>query len=400
VSSARGRVGIVGPYGWLGTVPSLSGLIQALIDSGQGVDIYACQHEAFPPPSFPGRDVRFFVLPEKQHQGKPGWRWRFITQWTPYLIKQYHRESYKYIIGVDPWGLVLASLPARLCRIPVIYLSLELRFWRETKSAYLKILKILERHCNRKAAFTIIQDKDRAELIMAENGVPANRIEFLPNAPAGEAKLDRSERLHKALGIPGGRPIVLHLGSLSPGTLCLELAQHAKEWDVGAALVFHTRSLMMGDYGTVFRQKIDGAHTFLSAEPVEGGLVRSLVASADVGIALYATSNQDKNVFTMGLSSGKIAHYLQCGLPVVATALPTVQRYVEGYRCGICVDRVSQVGGAIKAILDNYAEYSKNALTCFKQEFDLDKYLVPIMQRADKLIRTGSLISWNDEVNR
>lgn len=387
MSIARGRIGIVGPYGWLGTVPSLSGLIQALTDSGQGVDIYACQHEAFPPPTFPGRDVRFFVLPEKQHQGQSGWRWRFLTQWTPYLIRQYCREGYKYLIGVDPWGLVLASLPAQLCRIPVIYLSLELYFWREMRSAYLKILKALERQCNRKAAFTIIQDKDRAELIMAENGVPANRIEFLPNAPAGEAKPDRSDRLRKALGIPGERPIVLYLGSISPWAQCLELAQHAREWDVGAALVFHTRSRLTGEYGTAFRQQIDSSHTFLSAEPVEGGLVRSLVASADVGIALYTTSEQNKNVVTMGLGSGKIAHYLQCGLPVVATALPTVRRYVEGYRCGICVDHVTQVGNAIKAILDNYAEYSKNALTCFRQEFDLDKHLGPILRRADKLIR-------------
>ena len=101
---------------------------------------------------------------------------------------------------------------------------------------------------------------------------------------------------------------------------------------------------------------------------------------------MYAASEQNRNIFTMGLSSGKIAHYLQCGLPVVTTGFPTVRRYVEGYHCGRCVDHVEEVSDALKTILMRYTEYSENALACFRAEFDLDTYLMAILHRFDRLI--------------
>jgi glycosyltransferase involved in cell wall biosynthesis len=386
MSRPRRRIGIVGPYGWLGTVPSLLGLIQSLSEHGYGVDIYACQDNAFPSPAFPDRDVRIFILPQMQHQGRTGWRWRFLTQWVPYLTQQLGRKRYGCLIGIDPWGLVLASIPAKFHRIPVVYLSLELYFWDELTSPWLRLLKLLERKCNQRAVFTIIQDEDRARLLMAENGISGQRVEFLPNAPPGEARLERTDYLRRTLGIADERTIVLNLGSIHPATQSVELAQQARRWNIDAVLVFHTRSLLADKYATALRSLIDGCRVYLSAEPIDISLVPVLVASADVGVALYTASEQKKNVFTLGLSSGKIAHYLQCGLPVVATGLPSVRRYIEGYDCGICVEQVEEVGSAVKVILGEYARYSGNALTCFKGEFDLDTRLKPILQRLSGLI--------------
>ena len=251
---------------------------------------------------------------------------------------------------------------------------------------YLEVLKVLERLCNRRAAFTVIQDWDRARLLMAENAISPEKVEILPNAPAAEAKVERTDYLRKALDIADGRPIVLFIGGISRLAGGLELAQQAKTWDLDAALVFHTRRRLTGEYETAFRRQIDGRNIYLSDEPVAGSKVRTLVTSADIGIALYQTSERDRNLFTIGKSSGKIAHYLQCGLPVVTTDLPTVKRYVEGYRCGICVNRVEQVEGAVKTLLSDYDRYSQNALACFEREFDLHRHVVPILDRLDRLL--------------
>jgi hypothetical protein len=120
---------------------------------------------------------------------------------------------------------------------------------------------------------------------------------------------------------------------------------------------------------------------FFSDKPVDGDQVNSLVASGDIGIALYNVSIEQKNEYNMGLSSGKIAHFLQCGLPIVTSNLPTVKQYIDKYRCGICVDNVDQVGEAVKMILSNYNQYSKQALECFQKEFNLVPYLDRILKR-------------------
>ena len=389
MSTARRKIGIIGPQSHLDTIPSFRGLVQTLADHGYDVDIYMCAHERYPQFELPDESLRVFILPEKYRQGQERWRWRwqYVTQWLPYLTQQCHHEQYDCLIGVEPWGLLLSTVAAKITRIPVIYFSLELYLWRELHSPYLKALKLLERQCNRRAAFLIIQDKGRARLLMSENGIPADRIELLPNAPTGEAKVERTDTLRRALGIAEGRPIALYLGGIPPWVLSLELAQQARNWDWDGALVFHTRGHLTGEYATAFRQQIDGRKTYLSAEPVAGGQVRDLVGSADIGLASYCDSERDRKTFHMGgKSSGKIAHYLQCGLPVVATGLPTVQPYVEGHRCGICVDRVDQVESALKTILSDYSKYSENALVCFEAEFDLNRHVVPILDRLDKLL--------------
>lgn len=385
MSDPHHRIAVIGPHPGLGTFPSLLGLIQFLLESGYGVDVYCCHDDSFPSLEMPPGDLRTHIFPGKYHQGQAGWRIQFVAGWAPYLVGQYRRERYRAMIGIDPVGLLLATIVSQLSRVPVIYLSLELNFYQDMTSAYLRMLKILERWCNRRVAFTIVQDQDRANLLAAENRIPREQVVSLPNAPPGPARVEHTTTIRDALRIPSGTPIVLSMGNIGPATPSIELAQHANTWDFNAILVFHSRSRLNGAYSAAFRNQIDGVHTFLSDKLVASDQVRSLVSSADIGIALYRASEQERNVFAMGLSSGKIAHYLQCGLPVVATALPTVRRYVEGYRCGICVNEVEQVGDAVRAILRDYSTYSHNALDCFREEFELSKYLAPIGTKIDCL---------------
>jgi len=384
------RLGIIGPSFALGTVPSLQGMVCSLTEHGYGIDLYTCDDAAFVPPSFPGLDVRIFMLPEYYRRGNASWWWQLLRRWVPYLAGRCQTESYGCLIGIDPLGLLLASVAGRFPSIPVVYWSLEILFWNEITRPHMKVVKLLERLANRTTVFTVIQDWDRAILLAQENRIPRNQIEILPNAPPGKAQWERSDHLRNTLGIAYGRSLVLYLGSIVPWAHSLELAQQAKAWHSDAALVFHSCSRLTGDYAAAFRQEIDGHRTYLSEKPVASDEVRRLAASADIGVALYprSTSNPvySDNTYVVGRSSGKIAHYLQCGTPVIASALPSVQAYIEGYKCGVCIDDIQDVSAAVETILADYPRYSANALACFLDLFDINSHFAPIFERLEGAI--------------
>jgi glycosyltransferase involved in cell wall biosynthesis len=106
-----------------------------------------------------------------------------------------------------------------------------------------------------------------------------------------------------------------------------------------------------------------------------------LVASADVGLATYSLELLGYRATLMGLASGKIARYLRCGLPVVATDLPTVRKYLERYDCGYCADDPAGFGALLPSITNRYGELSRNASRCFEELFAPDAYCRRISAR-------------------
>lgn len=75
-----------------------------------------------------------------------------------------------------------------------------------------------------------------------------------------------------------------------------------------------------------------------SLNPVSTYELDSLVASADVGIALYSEKELGYRATYMGLAAGKIGNYLKCGVPIIATKLLSLS-YIETYQCGILVEK-------------------------------------------------------------
>lgn len=377
---------MIGPYGWLGTVPSLMALIQHLSDHGREIDILLTRDNTFPQPIFENKTVQTFFLPETNSNKETIRRLRFFSRWIPYVLSLCKRREYQCFIGVDPWGLILSAAAAALTGVPFVYLSLEIYVGRRLSSNYLKVMKVFERSANGKAAFTIIQDWDRAGLLMAENHLAKERVRLLPNAPTGSAGCGRTTFLRSTLGIDSDMPILLSLGSsMHRSSKSLELARMVSEGKAKTILVFHARRRVNGDYPAEVNKYIDNKHVYLSSEPLDIRQVRQITAGAEIGIALYDTSPDEKNVYTMSHSSGKIAHYLQCGLPVITSDLPSVRQYIEGYKCGICVGRVEEVGRALEDIIADYRVYSDNAIRCFQDEFDLGPHLAQITEELGSL---------------
>ncbi len=292
-------------------------------------------------------------------------------------------------IGVaeEPLALAAATLASKLFRVPLVYYSIELYLPDNTGSRFLgrciaRLKKALERWCNRQASFSIIQDRGRARLLAASNGISVSRIVTVPNSPLGCAVRQNSDHLREMFQIPDVCKIILHAGGLGNYTMCLELAEAARTWSEDLVLVFHTREASDPHLG-MLRATADNKHILFSLQPVPYAQLDALVSSADIGIALYRDIG--RNVSQIGLSSGKLSQYLKCGLPVVTTDFPSLRQIIEGYRCGICVSDPQEVDQAVRQILESYDTFSANSLFCYNELFSFEKHFGKVLARLTQI---------------
>jgi hypothetical protein len=110
---------------------------------------------------------------------------------------------------------------------------------------------------------------------------------------------------------------------------------------------------------------------------------QELVAGCEIGLAFYDpdfSGRRDMNVYVMGLASGKVADYLQKGLPVIASRLPGLEDLLRDWRCGVCVDSLDEVAGAIRVIDADLGAMSHGARACFDQVLELARNVEPLLE--------------------
>jgi glycosyltransferase involved in cell wall biosynthesis len=106
-----------------------------------------------------------------------------------------------------------------------------------------------------------------------------------------------------------------------------------------------------------------------------------LIASADIGLAFYRPI--DLNYLNM--ASGKLLHYLKCGLPVIATDFPNLRQILEENHCGICVPDENGIVEAARQILGNHDFWSANAARCFQEKFEFERSFDAVIEHIVKI---------------
>jgi len=270
------------------------------------------------------------------------------------------------------------------------YISLELYFLDEIDSLVGRVYKRIERLCNKRLVYSITQDEKRAELLSEENGVPLSKILLLPNASLGDPFINRSDFLKRRLNIENNKRIILHIGVLADRIMPFEIAESTRSWPEDWVMVFHARNISDNKNGIA--KKIRSTHANrrirFSTLPVDRQMLPELVGSADVGIAFYRggkTPAMGKNLHYAGLSGGKIAQYLQNGVPVITNDLPVIGDMIREYRCGIVLDDPSELHIAIQTILRQRELYAERAVRCFREVYSLDTYLSNILDKLGEL---------------
>ncbi|MGB8707606.1 MAG: hypothetical protein WCD72_06650 [Dehalococcoidia bacterium] len=390
------RVGIFCPWYFLDTIPSLCAVIEFLAQYGYQVEVFVPVSPLFELPTFDKEHIRVHSFGQGNIHRLISSSYlhramvllqplnRFFTK-LPFqvlephstVVRQHHREiAYRCVIGVDPAGLEIAGRFSEMLGVPLLYWSLELLLSSELTNYYQRRVKKKEIALSHSASAIVIQDEERAKLLAKDNNLPMSKFVFVPNAPLGPAGRYPSRYWHQQFGLGEDRRIVLHSGSLGDWTGIADIVSSVKEWPEDRwVLVAHTRFYSAQDsYLRKLRSTADSQRVFFSTQPVTRTKYPELVAGADVGVALYfpfpGSLYTQENIHTIGLSSGKIAHYLRAGLPIIVNKWPSISQLVKREGCGIVVDKLDEVGDALIEIERHYKEYSNNACRIFEKYFD------------------------------
>jgi glycosyltransferase involved in cell wall biosynthesis len=300
------------------------------------------------------------------------------------------------MIGVDPEGLVSAAPLAQMLGVPFVFWSFELLFADEITGTKKKKLKEMEIVVNRQAEFSIIQDRWRGNALVQENGLRPESLIYIPNAPRGPARRQKSDYLHRRLGIDPGRRIILCAGMIDRWTMSMELVQVAAFWPEEFVLVMQSHTPRDGYWTQTYLNEVvrvaDPSRVAISFDPIPSSDYRAMMDSADVGLVFYTSqtssdTTQGRNIRLIGLSSGKLGGFLHSGLPLVVNdAVIGPKELVEQWGCGICVSRPEQIGAALETIFRDYDAYASNAVRCFNQELELGARFSKVIERLDGLL--------------
>lgn len=289
-------------------------------------------------------------------------------------LSKYIDENYLCLIGAEPQGLIPATIISMDKNIPVIYHNMELLLEKECDTKLRKILKELERECNQRCLFTIIQDKNRARYLIEDNQLDPQKVKLLPDSLLDAPNREKSDYLYKKLDIEKSKKIILYAGNLSsPISMSLEIAKAAQKWDNQYVLVLHTWAKLSprDKYSNELKKAIDNKKIYLSTEYLPAWQLPELIASAKIGLLFYQKLRITS--YELGSASNKLIRYLQSGLPVVSIDFPSLKEKIVENKCGICVGNPDLIGAALPKIFADYENYSNNAYKLYEKDYDFSK---------------------------
>jgi len=380
-SLKKKRIAVFEPRPKLMTNPSLVCLVKAFSQNGIQVDVMMPESARYP--SIGGLTTRYpFPQPFSLWRGGiretlRGW-WELREKFKQKQVdKMFAAGSFDLIIGVDSGGIIEGYEYAKRYEVPLVYLSFEILFRDELRNRRDVERKDKECTASQFADLVIVQDKWRAELLTAENKIFPERIEYLPVSPRGSKKIQESSYLRERFNISENETIVLHSGTFAEFTCAYELLDGVPVWPEGFVLVIHTR-YKPGKFDSPIRavRKTVRSNVFLSADPLAPDDYDKLVASADIGLVLYKpvppSPYEQKNIQTIGLSSGKFAYYMKYGLPVISTKQKTFDQLLDEYKFGENIDSFEEMPRALRRVYSNYEYCSAEAQRLFSEKLDFD----------------------------
>ena len=380
------RIMILHPEGTVNSNPSLTGIVEILCEQGYAVDIYSRRRE-FLSQEAPCRGARIYLTDLMDPMDAailfaPGVP---ISEET---ISDVERTFHHYdlVIGVD-LGIIEACLVAKIIQVPYGLLSYELIFEEEVGHEQ----KEPEIIACRDISFAVCQGGNRSACLAAENRIPPDKILTIPVAGRSIVARERSYALHDPLGIARDKKIALYLGSATAkwGGI-VELLESARSWDDSWVLVLHERC---GVIPKGFHEHFGARrNVFYSPFPsLPFNRIQQLINAADIGIALYTPirypgTQTGLNLVHLGMSSGKIATYLQHDLPIIINEVGEMSEHVRNHSLGRVVSDFSQLGKIMGSIDTNELLRLRNSgHRFFQSHLDLDMTIRPLLDCLSKL---------------
>jgi glycosyltransferase involved in cell wall biosynthesis len=385
------RILLIHPEGNINNNPNLSGLAEILCDAGFDLHIVSpripnlCQR-----PPAPGVTMHLFDGLSQSHitgrvfadsTGSAPTPSPFVERFGPFDL----------VVGIDR-GVIEASRVARAYTIPHALISYEI-FFRDEAGVDFKRPEI---DACRDLAFAVCQDTVRARNLSQENGVSPGRMILIPVSGRGVRPGPKTNYLHERFGIPSEYRIALFAGSVTEMCGISAILQQAAGWSDGWALVIHNRYGLTPGARPYYDACLRMRNVYFSAEPSDtiDGMSR-ILHSADIGLAFYRTVAGSiytgKNVGEIGMSSGKIATYLQHGLPVVTNSIGLMSRLIEHHRLGWVMDLAHIDLSTIHP--QDLGTYRANCLGFFQERLDLDLAAGAFITEVKRTLGCGDVLT-------
>jgi hypothetical protein len=298
----------------------------------------------------------------------------------PAACRQLLRGEYAYFIGVEKRGLILAGALAELVGVRCIYHSLELYvedhfFYREWNLAE---LRVPEKRYHGKAVATIIQDRQRAEILYKHNGIAPETATtlYLPIAVSGPRNETPRRYFHNKFHLDASKKVLLYFGVITESRFCLRLAEISRELPDDMVLVFH------GYFSNTPERKTFASHAnpkmFFSEELVDSDTIPELIASATIGLVFYR--NDYSNDRLTAFSSEKLALFMQSGIPIITFQNESYGALYSQFKCGEEIDDFSKLVVKARLIADNYGAYRKNAFLAYDAHYRFENNFAALQE--------------------
>lgn len=360
---------------FLDRIPSLKTLIWFLLNHNYQISLITSESNQFTLFSFEHENLSIIKVKQRTRRFELPTSLKLIWKVFLFVI----RRKIEYIIGGDAMGNIIASNISRLFRKKHIFFMLEYPQIVTDAVPRLTRSQVLENRSLESADIIITHDNWHKQFLLSHFKVNEGDIFILPNSSFTPKVTIKSDFLQRRLNLEGPK-IVLHSGGFGKWFKCKELADSTLNWDGNIKLVFHVSHNVQDDeyFNSVYKTDYYGKVLF-SLTPVSTYELDRLIASADVGIALYSEKDLGYRATYMGLAAGKIGNYLKCGIPIIATKLQSLS-YIEDYQCGILINKEVDIAQAIRIILSNYFQFSQNAYRCYDELWYPERYLHKIME--------------------
>lgn len=366
LAKVRRNILLVHIEGNINNNANLSGIVEILCERGHHVDVLL------------HRRSNIFQAPPH-----PDARMLFIEPNTQQIAL---RPPYDLVIGVDCDGIRLGARVAHQLGVPLGLISYEIFFENEIEATS----KQLEIDACRNVRFAVVQDALRGELLCSQNHVPRGRIILLPVGGRGARAGQRQFLLNERLGIPRDKKIAILAGSITSWSMADRLIKSAMSWPDNWVLVLHGRygvtELSRELFEFVERNNSRG-NIFLSSVPANTpGEFSQLMHSVDLGLAFYQPNYGNRyegnNLKYIGMASGKIAAYLQHGIPVICNEIGVIAEEIQRHNLGRVVRSPEDVGALLEMV--DFGEARENCLMYFDQTLNLDRTIQPVLDEIER----------------
>lgn len=360
------------------TIPMLSSFITSLAKRQVHVDLYTIGHPE--PQANPHCTIKQF-------------RKFLFNNLSPYVIlvrsfRNLRRGNYHSLIAVDAHMILASLLAAKVLNIKAVYMSLEIYVEKDINNIYHRLYYWQQRFLLRFFDEVLIMDQERKNLLLLNSSINTRLTSFLflPNAPLGRAKMFRSQFLQDRLGVAHSQKILLCPGEIAPINSSFQLWEMSRALTGDWVMVLHSRKRT--NPSKVIEACQETKNFRLSLKPVEAHELRLLYGSAHIGLVIYTPSSGGvgaENVRRIGKASGKLAHFLQVGVPVIMSDQTYFRAIAEKYHCGVCITDLLQLPATIESIERDYQNHVDGCIKCFEEELNFDNAFDAYISSGDSI---------------